>query len=113
MASKASNNQNRSINCIFRSCRNNRCAGGQILTDAVRCGGTGSAMLTEATAKSLVDASHGCPKCGHHQPEKLTHGAPLIDANGDVVGINTMTISNADGLSFAIPFERAEEAFSL
>jgi len=60
-----------------------------------------------------VDAFHGCPKCRHHQPEQLTHSGPLIDANGDVVGINTMTISNADGCSFAMPFESAEEAFSL
>ena len=40
-------------------------------------------------------------------------GGPLIDADGNVVGINTMTISNADGLSFAIPIDSAIEAFNL
>ena len=40
-------------------------------------------------------------------------GGPLINTLGEVVGVNTMTISNADGLSFAIPYETVEEAFSL
>ena len=36
-------------------------------------------------------------------------GGPLLDAQGRVVGINTLKVTNAAGLGFAIPIEVAEE----
>ncbi|MDE2019318.1 MAG: trypsin-like peptidase domain-containing protein [Patescibacteria group bacterium] len=35
-------------------------------------------------------------------------GGPLIDLNGDVVGINTAVAENAQGIGFAIPINRAK-----
>jgi S1-C subfamily serine protease len=40
-------------------------------------------------------------------------GGPLIDDNGNVLGINTMTLAEADGIGFAIPIETALEEFGL
>jgi len=37
--------------------------------------------------------------------DELSFYAELLVVAGDVVGINTMTIFNADGRSFAPPFE--------
>ena len=34
-------------------------------------------------------------------------GGPLLSERGEVIGINTLTISEADGLGFAIPIETA------
>jgi S1-C subfamily serine protease len=35
-------------------------------------------------------------------------GGPLIDANGDVVGVNTLGIPSAQGLFFAVPASSVE-----
>ncbi len=40
-------------------------------------------------------------------------GGPLIDAKGKVVGINTLTITNADGIGFAIPISVAVRELGL
>lgn len=40
-------------------------------------------------------------------------GGPLIGDNGNVLGINTMTLEEADGIGFAIPIETALEEFGL
>lgn len=39
-------------------------------------------------------------------------GGPLINANGFVLGINTMVLRNTEGIGFAIPIETAFEEFS-
>lgn len=36
-------------------------------------------------------------------------GGPLLNAQGEVIGINTAIIRNAQGLGFAIPIDRAQE----
>jgi hypothetical protein len=40
-------------------------------------------------------------------------GGPLIDDNGNVLGINTMILEDAIGIGFAIPIETALEEFGL
>jgi serine protease Do len=39
-------------------------------------------------------------------------GGPLIDGHGNVFGVNTMILSNAEGIGFAIPIETVFEEFS-
>lgn len=39
-------------------------------------------------------------------------GGPLIDEEGNVIGINTMTVQGADGLGLALPIEAAIDAFN-
>jgi serine protease Do len=34
-------------------------------------------------------------------------GGPLLNASGEVVGVNTATASSAEGLGFAIPIQEA------
>ena len=38
-------------------------------------------------------------------------GGPLLEQNGDVVGINTLVLRGAQGIGFAIPIETAYEEF--
>ena len=38
-------------------------------------------------------------------------GGPLLDAQGEIIGINTWIISNAQGLSFAIPTRYISDAY--
>lgn len=38
-------------------------------------------------------------------------GGPLINAQGHVIGVNTMIINNTEGIGFAIPFETVLEEF--
>ncbi len=40
-------------------------------------------------------------------------GGPLVNARGEVVGVNTLTARNADGIGFAIPFAMTETALGL
>jgi S1-C subfamily serine protease len=40
-------------------------------------------------------------------------GGPLLDATGDVIGINTAVASSAEGLGFAIPIDQAGELIGL
>jgi serine protease Do len=40
-------------------------------------------------------------------------GGPLLDIAGDVIGINTATASNAEGLGFAIPISAAADLIAL
>jgi serine protease Do len=40
-------------------------------------------------------------------------GGPLLDIGGDVIGINTATATNAEGLGFAIPINAAADLISL
>jgi S1-C subfamily serine protease len=39
-------------------------------------------------------------------------GGPLVDARGDVLGVNTMILSNTEGIGLAIPIEVVLEEFS-
>jgi S1-C subfamily serine protease len=40
-------------------------------------------------------------------------GGPLLDIGGDVIGVNTATASNAEGLGFAIPISAAADLIQL
>ncbi len=40
-------------------------------------------------------------------------GGPLVNARGEVVGVNTLTALNADGIGFAIPFGMTETVLGL
>ena len=39
-------------------------------------------------------------------------GGPLINNHGDVLGVNTMVLTNAEGIGFAIPIDVVFEEFS-
>ena len=40
-------------------------------------------------------------------------GGPLLDIGGDVIGLNTATATNAEGLGFAIPINAAADLIQL
>ena len=40
-------------------------------------------------------------------------GGPLLDAAGNVIGINTATSTSAEGIGFAIPIDAAAELISV
>jgi serine protease Do len=40
-------------------------------------------------------------------------GGPLIDRNGEVIGVNTMILANTEGIGFAIPIEVVLDEFQL
>jgi S1-C subfamily serine protease len=40
-------------------------------------------------------------------------GGPLIDLNGEVVGVNTMILADTEGIGFAIPIEVVLDEFQL
>ena len=40
-------------------------------------------------------------------------GGPLIDSNGEVIGVNTMILANTEGIGFAIPIEVVLDEFQL
>jgi S1-C subfamily serine protease len=40
-------------------------------------------------------------------------GGPLLDIGGNVIGVNTATASNAEGLGFAIPISAAADLIQL
>ena len=40
-------------------------------------------------------------------------GGPLVDANGNVVGINTMVRTNTEAIGFAIPINRAKQIYEI
>ena len=40
-------------------------------------------------------------------------GGPLIDGHGNVYGVNTMILTNTEGLGFAIPIEAVFDDFRI
>ncbi|MGV1097989.1 trypsin-like peptidase domain-containing protein [Thiovibrio sp. JS02] len=44
---------------------------------------------------------------------KGNSGGPLVDETGKVLGVNTMTLTDTEGIGFAIPFAEAQKEFAL
>jgi serine protease Do len=68
---------------------------------------------------SVTDEQTGRPTSLHHliQTDAAINpgnsGGPLLDAGGNVIGLNTAIASSAEGLGFAIPINAASELIAL
>ncbi len=64
--------------------------------------------IVSSEQRTAPDAPAGPTYIGHSAP--INHGnsgGPLVDMNGRLIGINTWTLDNTQGLYFAIPATRA------
>lgn len=79
--------------------------------------------LDESVTQGIISAKHrrGVEDPGSYEDFLQTDaainpgnsGGPLLDIAGDVIGINTATATNAEGLGFAIPIAAAADLIQL
>lgn len=69
--------------------------------------------IISATGRSSSEIGVGDKRLDFIQTDAAINpgnsGGPLLNANGEVIGINTAIIQNAQGLGFAIPINRAAQ----
>ncbi|MBF2055832.1 MAG: trypsin-like peptidase domain-containing protein [Cyanobacterium sp. T60_A2020_053] len=69
--------------------------------------------IISATGRSSAQIGVGDKRLDFIQTDAAINpgnsGGPLLNAQGEVIGINTAIIRNAQGLGFAIPINRAQE----
>ncbi len=69
--------------------------------------------IVSATGRSSAQVGVGDKRIDFIQTDAAINpgnsGGPLLNANGEVIGINTAIIQNAQGLGFAIPINQAQQ----
>lgn len=69
--------------------------------------------IVSATGRSSAEIGVGDKRLDFIQTDAAINpgnsGGPLLNARGEVIGINTAIIQNAQGLGFAIPINRAKQ----